>query len=505
MYVPIGVDNTTNHLGKASHTEGEGAAQRINIQIRRRKSRRTGKGQLPGRRREIYGTCSALWWSLLLFLFLLPLCRASSAERLSQGMSKGQKKTAAGIAFPLDGKATRSSTNAGKAVWIRAANSVPGGEELATQIESERDWRHGYVPHIVNLTRLSLKSPTNALTVARNGLAALHETFEYIPSGSDAGIPLPEAMKSPNTCKFHTGIFKGSGSATGLQVPLGDTVLSGPDLDSKVDAWVEYGCLEADAAAAIKAVNAEPAKASLHDHCFVMIGVGSEMGPLRTLMQMGATVVGTGTRRSAKWTRVFDMVRDTPGKLLLPISQPQGDMTEQQLAEAAGCDLTEDVPELLAWIKAETLNFKRITLGCYVYMDGEAHVRAALAMDLIAVALVDAGKEPTNPLAFHERRVCVYVCVLVLNCAGDTSSPSLWWTQVMKYESFNAIVIHLRMKSYFISRQGLRQGCLCRLSRLAVYLLRHPQRLLRRHGEGAWGPAIIEPLDLRPKTLCPIS
>ena len=55
--------------------------------------------------------------------------------------------------------------------------------------------------------------------------------------------------------KFHTGSFKGSGAAKCLEVPLGGSVLSGADLDAKLDEWVEYGCIEADAAAAIKAVN----------------------------------------------------------------------------------------------------------------------------------------------------------------------------------------------------------------------------------------------------------
>jgi len=62
-------------------------------------------------------------------------------------------------------------------------------------------------------------------------------------------------MGGANGCKFHTGSFKGSGSVKLLEVPLAGSVLSGSDLNTKIDQWVEYGCLEADAAAAIKAVN----------------------------------------------------------------------------------------------------------------------------------------------------------------------------------------------------------------------------------------------------------
>lgn len=306
---------------------------------------------------------------------------------------------ATGVAFPLDAKGARSSTAAGKAVFMRAAKAVEGGEVLAAEIEREKDWRHKYVPHLVAMTRLAVKSKANALSIAKEGLACLHETFEFVEAAEATGVKLQDAMTGAKGGKFFTGSFKGSGSQTGLEVPLGGCVLSGAPLDSKIDQWVEYGCIEADAAAAIKAVNGDPSKAPLKGHCFVMIGAGSEMGPFRTLMQMGATVVGTGTRRASRWTRVFDMVRDTPGELLLPLSQAQGDMTEQQLAEAAGCDLNEDVPELLKWISSEAFKFSAVTIGCYVYMDGEAHVRAALAMDLLVTGLVAEGKSKSKTVS----------------------------------------------------------------------------------------------------------
>ena len=78
--------------------------------------------------------------------------------------------------------------------------------------------------------------------------------------------------------------------------------------------------------------------------------------------------------------------------LMLPISRPQGDMTEEELAAAAGCDLVEDLPSLLPWLTENAFKFKKVTVGCYVYMDGEAHVRAAVAMDLIVTGLVASGK-----------------------------------------------------------------------------------------------------------------
>jgi hypothetical protein len=96
--------------------------------------------------------------------------------------------SATGISFPLDAKGARSSTSAGKAIFIRAARAVQGGEALAEEIEKEKNWRHNYVPHIVKLTRLSVRSPSNALIIAKEGLAAVHELFEFIPAGFDYSI-----------------------------------------------------------------------------------------------------------------------------------------------------------------------------------------------------------------------------------------------------------------------------------------------------------------------------
>ena len=228
-----------------------------------------------------------------------------------------KKKPVVGVAFPLN-EGTRSSTAAGKAVWVRAARAAKCDEAdaLARAIVEEKDWRHKYVPHIVALTKLSLKSPADAVAVASEGLAAVRETFEFVPEAGGEGVKLQDAITDGGAARLqlHTGTFKGSGgAAAGLQVPLSGAMLSGVSLDNKVDEWLAYGCMEADAAAAIKDVVANPGKASLKGHCFVMIGVGSEMGPFRTLMQMGATVVGTGTRNPNKWNKVFDTVRQTSG------------------------------------------------------------------------------------------------------------------------------------------------------------------------------------------------
>ena len=228
-----------------------------------------------------------------------------------------KKKPVVGVAFPLN-EGTRSSTAAGKAVWVRAARAAKCDEAdaLARAIVEEKDWRHKYVPHIVALTKLSLKSPADAVAVASEGLAAVRETFEFVPEAGGEGVKLQDAITDGGAARLqlHTGTFKGSGgAAAGLQVPLSGAMLSGVSLDNKVDEWLAYGCMEADAAAAVKDVVANPGKASLKGHCFVMIGVGSEMGPFRTLMQMGATVVGTGTRNPNKWNKVFDTVRHTSG------------------------------------------------------------------------------------------------------------------------------------------------------------------------------------------------
>jgi len=60
----------------------------------------------------------------------------------------------------------------------------------------------------------------------------------------------------------------------------------------------------------------------------------------------------------------------------------------------AGCNLMTQTPEISNWLKA-IMPDKDLIVGTYVYLDGEAHVRVALACDVIVKALCERAKKPT--------------------------------------------------------------------------------------------------------------
>ena len=82
------------------------------------------------------------------------------------------------------------------------------------------------------------------------------------------------------------------------------------------------------------------------------------------------------------------MARASSGRLSLPVTvQLPADAQDDRLAAAAGVDVVARAPELLAWLASIEGPF---TLGNYLYADGAAHVRAAVAVDVLTSALLAA-------------------------------------------------------------------------------------------------------------------
>lgn len=124
---------------------------------------------------------------------------------------------------------------------------------------------------------------------------------------------------------------------------------------------------------------------------------------LRHAASQGATVAAVA-RKGAKLHSLAEFARTTPGTLLLPVpknppSDPNSSADVSDVS-AAGADLLTQGPEILTWLsgifsgRKETTNHKFV-IGAYVYLDGEAHVRATAAADMIqseAVRRFGGGK-----------------------------------------------------------------------------------------------------------------
>src|SRR5690348_12762126 len=129
-------------------------------------------------------------------------------------MSDGERP---GVTFPAGADGRRSTSALARAVVADALGRVdPPGALAATR---ESNWRSGYLTHFRRLVEAGLASRQAAVSVARDGLASLHQRMRVTsPDGTESGRAScrereenPEAaatskknrMTSTNTCGNH--------------------------------------------------------------------------------------------------------------------------------------------------------------------------------------------------------------------------------------------------------------------------------------------------------------
>ena len=286
-----------------------------------------------------------------------------------------------------------STTTVGKKVWceVLSALSSPSAAVLASAIQNEKNWRANYILHVVSLVRLQASAPpSECLASCRSGLKALNTSFDFIATGGEVvgsavdamiGQVLPDQFRT--RMLMPTSIDTGSPSFV-LKSPNGHAkpFLSGPDLSAQAAAWASYGCIENSAAESVKSIANTPNPASLiSNKVFVLLGATSALGPFKPLCDLGATIACVA-RPGAKLNGLIEEAKKTQVTLLLPVKKG---------VDVAGADLLEDAPELAEWISS-ILPDRDLVIGCYAYLDGEKHVRASVAMDLIVDAVTKKRK-----------------------------------------------------------------------------------------------------------------
>lgn len=112
----------------------------------------------------------------------------------------------------------------------------------------------------------------------------------------------------------------------------------------------------------------------------VVLGAGSEMGPLRTLLRWVPRSPRSTCPAPRCGKRVLDDAADLPGTLLVP-ARPGS----EPLAERAGVDLIHDLPPTAAaWVASLP---GKLVIGNYVYADGATNVRVSAAVDALTQAV----------------------------------------------------------------------------------------------------------------------
>jgi hypothetical protein len=290
----------------------------------------------------------------------------------------------AGVAFPAAADGRRSTSALGRAVVADALRQVdPAGASAA---EQEGNWRTGYPVHFRRLVEAGLASPAAALSVARDGLASVHERMRFIgPGGVETG--LGELATAPAGGQLATAEVAGTGTAEHeLCLPYRGQELRGAALAGQLEAWVTAGVIEASCADAVRTVAAHPEWLALPGRTAVVLGAGAEIGPLPVLLRWGARVIGVDLPRTALWQQVLAAARDGAGTLLVPVTGEEGG----ELAQRAGLDLTENIPAVADWLAAAE---GPLVLGNYVYADGAANVQLSAAVDVLTAGVSAARQD----------------------------------------------------------------------------------------------------------------
>ena len=123
------------------------------------------------------------------------------------------------------------------------------------------------------------------------------------------------------------------------------------------------------------------------------------MGPLTTLLKLGATVFAIDIDRPAVWRKLIALTENSPGTLIFPVNTDSEGMTNAQLAESAGCNLLEQPAEITKWLveaAEEHAKGKRVTVGMYGYLDAALHVKLALGADIVMEGMSKRYKGPVG-------------------------------------------------------------------------------------------------------------
>lgn len=286
--------------------------------------------------------------------------------------------------FPAANDGTRSTTATARAVVADALRAVDPA--AAHRVEQITDWRAGYLSAIRDLVVAAAPNPQAAITLSSAGLDSLHERFVW--SEQDSDRPLIAALAVGD----HEGMdtFEVIGRRerrTQFSVPYQGRRLETSSLHSQLDDWVARGITEPSFADAVRAVMAKPEWLDCRDLQIAVIGAGAEMGPLKQLLDWGATVYAVDLPNPAVWERVMGTAKDSAGRLAVPVprrSVQLDTVSDSRVAQVAGIDVIARTDALLAWLREIEGAF---TLGNYAYADGGLHVRVSMAIDAVGVLL----------------------------------------------------------------------------------------------------------------------
>ena len=195
-----------------------------------------------------------------------------------------------------------------------------------------------------------------------------------------------------------------------VPVELDGKILKGQELLAELRLLAESGCMEPSLPASLERAFLSRGGEGDEDTIYVVLGATSELGPLKTLLALGRTVLAVSRPGTAKWKKLCKYARGTRGTLVAPVLGAASDIevsdaNENEAFSKMGADLFAAPATLASWIldfasaRDKKLKTKtRVVVGTYVYLDSEKHVRATMATDFINKTVCEA--RPGTVLSF---------------------------------------------------------------------------------------------------------
>jgi hypothetical protein len=297
-----------------------------------------------------------------------------------------------GVVFPTASDGSRSTTRTG--AEILAAALRPLDPDQADAALRENHWRRTYPTYFRTLVQGALPSAELVLASARAGLDAAWDSMRWEQDGQQMSLHNGLATHTPH---FQTLSLRGKGDVAiaPWTVPLDGEQLSGDRLRMKIADWLARGIIEPSAASALERCLAHPEWFDLSDRTMVLLGAGSEAGPLRWLTRWRANVVAVDIDRPEVWQRIADIALAGNGTLQVPLRNGNGVVSTDDWMARAGANLITEAPGIAAWITGFS---GPLDVASLAYLDGERHVRVAMGMDMVVQAACVAN--PQTTLAF---------------------------------------------------------------------------------------------------------
>ena len=289
----------------------------------------------------------------------------------------------AGVVVPADPGVRRSSLVLGRAVVADALRGVDAVGAL--RAEHEANWRRGYLVHFRRVLEVGLASRQAAVTIAADGLHAVHRRMHYRQSDGRE-VALDVMLHDRPGAALCTVEIRGTGAPeAGFSLPFRGERLSGDALARRLDSWAEAGALEPSAADRVRTVMAHPEWLRLDGQTVAVLGADAEMGPLPALLGWGARVAAVDLPRPEVWRRLLATGRDGAGTLLVPVDADlSAGADSTAIAAHAGLDLVTDLGAATEWLRSLP---GRVVLGNYVYADGVTNLRVCAAVDSLTLSV----------------------------------------------------------------------------------------------------------------------